>query len=236
MKTKTRHAPFLGQILHFLDRQRHIGGMLWSNSRGRPLNAPTAFIHPCQPTVAKEPPSGPGWAHELKHDGYRLQIHVRDGRVRLYTMNGNDWTKRYPRIVEEAARLRAPLIIDAEVVHLSADGVPDFDTLHSRTADENAVALAFDLLLSGEDIRRQLLVERKTALKWVLHKAREGIQYVEHGEGHGDKLFAAVCNLGLEGIVSKKLTAPYRSGPSKAWIKVKNPKSPAATRAIDGTF
>jgi ATP-dependent DNA ligase len=150
MKTKTRHAAFLGQILHFLDRQRYIGGMLWRNSRGRPLNAPTAFIHPCQPTVAKEPPSGPGWAHELKHDGYRLQIHVRDGRVRVYTMNGNDWTKRYPRIVEEAARLRAPLIIDAEVVHLSADGVPDFDTLHSRTADENAVALAFDLLLSGE--------------------------------------------------------------------------------------
>jgi bifunctional non-homologous end joining protein LigD len=137
--------------------------------------------------------------------------------------------------VEEAAWLRAPLIIDAEVVHLSADGVSDFDALHSRIADE-AVALGFDLLLSGEDIRRQPQIERKTALKWVLRKAREGIQYVEHAEGHGDKLFAAVCNLGLEGIVSKKLTAPYRSGPSKAWIKVKNPKSPAATRAIDGTF
>ena len=174
----------------------YIGGMLWRNSRGRPLNAPAAFIHPCQPTVAKEPPSGPGWAHELKHDGYRLQIHVRDGRVRLYTMNGNDWTKRYPRIVEEAARLREPLIIDAEVVHLSAEGVADFDALHSRTADEKAVALAFDLLLSGEDIRRQPLIERKTALKWVLRKAREGIQYVEHAEGYGDKLFAAVCNLG----------------------------------------
>ena len=123
--------------------------MLGRNSRGGPLNAPAAFIHPCQPTVAKQPPSGSGWAHELKHDGYRLQIHVRDGRVRLYTMNGNDWTKRYPRILEEAARLRAPLIIDAEVVHLSNDGVADFDALHSRTADENAVALAFDLLLAG---------------------------------------------------------------------------------------
>jgi ATP-dependent DNA ligase len=87
------------------------------NSRGRPINAPLSFIHPCQPAVAPKPPVGPGWVHELKHDGYRLQIHVRDGRVRLYTMNGNDWTKRYPRIVEEAARLRAPLIIDAEVVH-----------------------------------------------------------------------------------------------------------------------
>ena len=68
------------------------------------------------------------------------------------------------------------------------------------------------------------------------HKAREGIQYVEHAEGHGDRLFAAVCRLGLEGIVSKKLDAPYRSGRSRTWIKVKNPKSPAATRAKDGTF
>jgi bifunctional non-homologous end joining protein LigD len=212
--------------------------MLWRvhNSRGRPRNAPAAFIHPCQPIVAKQPPTGPGWAHELKHDGYRLQIHVRDGRVHLYTMNGSDWTKRYPRIVEEAARLREPLIIDAEVVHLSADGVSDFDALHSRTADEKAVALAFDLLLSGEDIRGQPLIERKTALKWVLRKAREGIQYVEHAEGHGDKLFAAVCNLGLEGIVSKRLTSKYISGPSKSWIKVKNPKAPAATRTRDGTF
>jgi len=90
------------------------------------------------------------------------------------------------------------LIIDAEVVCLDGKGVPSFDTLDSRVADESAVALAFDLLLSGEDIRRQPLIERKTALKWVLRKAREGIQYVEHAEGHGDKLFAAVCNLGLE--------------------------------------
>src|SRR6476661_6059696 len=210
--------------------------MVFHSSRGRPLNAPAAFIRPCLPTVAQEPPRGPGWLHELKHDGYRLQIHVRDARVRLFTMNGADWTKRYPRIVEEAARLRAPLIIDAEVVCLDQKGVPDFEALHSRTADEKAVALAFDLLLSGEDIRRHPLVERKTALKWVLRKARVGIQYVEHAEGHGHKLFAAVCNLGLEGIVSKKLNAPYRSGPSRTWIKVKNPKSPAATRSIDGTF
>jgi len=210
--------------------------MVLRSSRGRPLNAPAAFIHPCQPTVAKQPPKGPGWAHELKHDGYRLQIHVRDGRVRLYTINGNDWTKRYPRIVEEAARLRAPLIIDAEVVHLSTDGVPDFDALHRCTADEKAVALAFDLLLSGDDIRRQPLIERKNVLRWVLRNARGGIQYVEHTEGDGAKMFKAVCKLGLEGIVSKKLTAPYRSGPSRTWIKVKNPKAPAATRAIDGTF
>jgi ATP-dependent DNA ligase len=71
-----------------------MGDIVLRGSRGRPLNAPAAFIHPCQPIVAKQPPSGPGWAHELKHDGYRLQIHVRDGRVRLYTINGNNWTDR----------------------------------------------------------------------------------------------------------------------------------------------
>jgi len=80
--------------------------MLWRvrNSRGRPLNAPVAFIHPCQPIVAKQPPSGPGWAHELKHDGYRLQIHVRDGRVRLYTINGANWSKD-PRFTPKSGHL-----------------------------------------------------------------------------------------------------------------------------------
>src|SRR4249920_1818306 len=169
-------------------------------------SAPASFIQPCRPTVVTTPPSGPGWVHELKHDGYRLQIHVRDGRVRLYTRNGADWTKRYSRIVEEATRLREPLIIDAEVVCLSDKGVADFDLLHSWIADEKAVALAFDLLVSGDDIRRQPLIERKNALRWVLRKACEGVQYVEDTDGDGQKMFAAVCKLGLEGIVSKKLT------------------------------
>ena len=205
-------------------------------SRGRPTTAPAAFIHPCQPTVAKQLPTGPGWAHELKHDGYRLQIHVRNGRVRLYTMNGNDWTKRYPRIVEEASRLREPLIIDAEVVHLLAKGVADFDALHSRATDEKAVACAFDLLIAGDDIRRRPLFERKATLKWVLRRSRGGIQYIDHTQGDGEEMFAAVCKLGLEGMVSKRLTSIYRSGPSKSWLKIKNPKSPAATRAADRTF
>jgi bifunctional non-homologous end joining protein LigD len=210
--------------------------MVLRSSRGRPLNAPAAFIHPCQPIVAKQPPSGPGWAHELKHDGYRLQIHVRDGRVRLFTMNGDDWSKRYPQIVRTASRIQSAAIIDAEVVWLDLDGMPHFDSLHSRVNDQTATACAFDLLLlDGEDLRRKPYVERKAALRKLLQHGR-GIQYVEHAEGHGDRLFAAACKLGLEGIVSKKLDAPYKSGPSKAWLKIKNPKAPAATRAADGTF
>ena len=123
--------------------------MLWRvrNSRGKPSNAPAAFIHPCQPIVAKQPPSGPGWAHELKHDGYRLQIHVRDGRVKLYTMNGADWSKRYPLIVDAAAHIKGNAILDAEVVWIGPDEVADFDALHSRVNDKSASACAFDLLM-----------------------------------------------------------------------------------------
>jgi bifunctional non-homologous end joining protein LigD len=78
--------------------------------------------------------------------------------------------------------------------------------------------------------------KRKAALRKLLKAGCAGIQYVEHADGHGDRLFAAACKLGLEGIVSKKLNAPYKSGPSKAWLKIKNPEAPAATRVIDGTF
>ena len=92
------------------------------------------------------------------------------------------------------------------------------------------------MIINGDDLRRHPLRERKLALGKLLLRSLDGIQYVEHAEGHGDKMFAAVCQLGLEGIVSKKLDAPYRSGPSKTWIKVKNPKAPATTRATDGTF
>src|SRR5215813_10192465 len=206
------------------------------NSRGRPKSASTAFIVPCRPTVASRPPTGPCWAHELKHDGYRLQIHIRDGRVRLYTRNGADWSKRYPRIVAAAARIKGSAIIDAEAVYLDAKGRAQFDLLHSRLNDHVAIATAFDLLmLNDEDMRRKPFILRKAALRKLLRQ-NEDIQYVAHIKGDGAKMFQAVCKLGLEGIVSKKLDAPYRSGPSKNWIKVKNPKAPAATRALDGTF
>jgi bifunctional non-homologous end joining protein LigD len=173
--------------------------MLWRvrNSRGRPKSAPAAFIRPCRPTVSKCPPSGPSWVHELKHDGYRLQIHVRDGRVRLYTMNAADWTKRYPRVVEEASRIKGSAILDAEVVCLDAEGVAQFNALHARSADNLAIACAFDLLmLNGDDLCGKPLAERKAALRKLLRRSGGGIQYVEHVEGDGDKMFEAACRLG----------------------------------------
>jgi bifunctional non-homologous end joining protein LigD len=103
--------------------------------------------------------------------------------------------------------------------------------------DHAALACAFDLMmLDGDDLRRKPLAERKATLRKVLRRTRDGIQYVEHVEGDGAEMFKAICKLGLEGIVSKKLDSPYKSGPSKTWLKIKNPKASAATRAMDGTF
>jgi ATP-dependent DNA ligase len=152
-------------------------------------------------------------------------------------MNGADWSKRYRLIVQEGARINGTAIFDAEVVWIGPDGVADFDALHSRVNDHSAIACAFDLLmLDGDDLRKEPFSERKAALRKVLKRTGLGIQYVEHSEGDGAKMFRAVCQLGLEGIVSKKLDSPYRSGPSKTWLKIKNPKAPAATRVADGMF
>jgi bifunctional non-homologous end joining protein LigD len=97
--------------------------------------------------------------------------------------------------------------------------------------------LAFDLLMhDGDDLRRRPFRERKLALGKLLIRSRGGVQYVEHTDGHGEKLFEAVCDLGLEGIVFKRLTSVYRSGPSRTSIKVKNPNAPADTRTLDGTL
>src|SRR5262245_38084621 len=127
--------------------------------RGRPLNAPAAFIHPCRPIVAKQPPTGPGWAHELKHDGYRLQIHGRDGRVRLYTINGADWSKRCPLITRDAARIDSSAILDTEVVWLGSDGVSDFEALHSRANDGPVYQTRSSLKQSRGQARVQLLFQ-----------------------------------------------------------------------------
>ena len=215
-----------------------MAAMLWRvrNSRGRGYT-PAAFLPPARPMLAQKPPSGPGWVHEVKHDGYRLQIHVRDGRARLYTMNAANWTYRYPLVTAAAARLKVSAIVDAELVCTDADGVSQFDTLHSRCFDHQAVACAFDLLmLGGEDLRRRPLSERKNALKKLIARAGDGLQYVEHAARDGAEMFALACKLGLEGIVCKRLEAPYRSGRVRSWLKVKNPNSPAMLRIEDGTF
>jgi bifunctional non-homologous end joining protein LigD len=103
------------------------------------------FIDPCIPTLAAKPPSGPGWVHEIKHDGYRLIVR-RDGKaVRLFTRRGHDWTERYPAIAAAAAKVRAKSFTqDGEAVVTGQDGVAVFDALHRRHKVTNAMLHAFD--------------------------------------------------------------------------------------------
>jgi bifunctional non-homologous end joining protein LigD len=200
-------------------------------SRKRSFRAPAAFITPCRPTTVDQAPNGDGWAHEIKHDGYRLQIHVHGATARLYTITGTDWTPRYPLIAEAARRIKVPAIIDAEAVIQRADGVTDFEALHARTRDSDVIAFAFDLMmLDGKDLRRRPWIERRATLKKLLGRNLAGIVFNKHIEGDGPAFYAHACKLGLEGIVSKRIDAPYRSGMSKTWLKVKNPNAPGVLR------
>jgi bifunctional non-homologous end joining protein LigD len=196
------------------------------------------FIDPCIPTLAAKPPSGPDWVHEIKHDGYRLIVR-RDGKaVRLFTRRGHDWTHRYPSIAAGAAMLRArSFTLDGEAVVCGADGLAVFDALHRRHEATDAILYAFDLLeLNGKDLRPMPLSERRAKLARLLARASTGIVFNEHTDEEGAVVFRHACKLGLEGIVSKRLTAPYHSGPSRDWIKVKNPDSPAMRRAREGRW
>jgi bifunctional non-homologous end joining protein LigD len=171
--------------------------------------------------------------HEFKHDGYRLMVRREGTTVRLFTRRGYDWTDRYPAIAAAAAKLRArSFTLDGEAVVCGADGVAVFDALHRRGTVSEAILQAFDLLeLNGEDHRPLPLARRKNRLIRLLANVPPGIELIEHTHIDGAAVFRHACAMGLEGIVSKRLSAPYRSGVSKDWIKVKNPDSPAMLRA-----
>jgi bifunctional non-homologous end joining protein LigD len=194
----------------------------------------SGFIAPCIPTRAYKVPSGPGWVHEIKHDGYRLQVRREGDAVRLFTRRGYDWSGRYPAIVLAAMRLRRArsFTLDGEAVVCGPDGIAIFDALHRRGTVNEAMLYAFDLLeLDGEDLRALPLGDRKKRLAKLLGTRRIGIVISEHTDEDGATIFQQACKMGLEGIVSKRLSAPYRSGPSRDWIKVKNPDSLAMIRA-----
>jgi len=187
----------------------------------------------CLPTRATAVPDGPDWVHEVKYDGYRLRLE-RDGkRVRLITRGGYNWTDRYPWIVEAARKVRQKrFVIDGEAVVLGVDGVSDFDALHSRQHDEEVQLCAFDLLVEGNDDLRKLPLHLR--LERLLARRPEGVfvNPFERGE-IGPHLFRAACQMGLEGLVSKRRDRPYQSGRSKHWIKVKNRKHPAMSRVME---
>ena len=202
----------------------------WSPDRipgAKPARFPR-FILPSLAALRTEVPAGAGFVHELKLDGYRIQSHLRDGRVKLYTRSGIDWTNRLPTIAAEVASLPAKeLVIDGEIVSAEAEGRTSFSALQDdlkQARHDRMVYYSFDLLhLDGFVTRAAPLVERKRALQSVLSDAgttAPHIFYSEHFED-GAELYARASEMGFEGIVSKKASAPYRSGRTPQWLKVK---------------
>jgi bifunctional non-homologous end joining protein LigD len=193
---------------------------------------PTGSIIPAQPVLASKPPSGPGWVHEIKHDGYRVIVRRDGAAVRLYSRNANDWTARLRAIADGAERIKArSFTIDGEAVVLGPDGLSRFEELSGREAADTAILYAFDLIeRDGEDMRNRPFLDRKNALARLLRNTTAGILFNEHIVEDGAVVFAHACQLGAEGIVSKKVDGTYRSGPCRVWIKVRNPASLAVQR------
>ena len=197
-------------------------------SKGKKVAALPDFIAPELCTLVDRPPSAAGWCHEIKFDGYRVQLRVEDGEATLKTRKGLDWTDKFGAIAREASVLPDALI-DGEIVALDHNGAPDFSSLQAALSDgktDNLIFYAFDLLFAdGMDIRALPLAERKAQLKRLLDARAKGkaklIHYVTHFEDDGDTILQSARRLGLEGIVSKKLSSPYRSGRSENWTKAK---------------
>ncbi len=193
--------------------------------KAAPATALPAFVPPQLARNVDRPPAGEGWAHEIKFDGYRLQLRVDGGACRVLTRTGLDWTHRFKELAVEAARL-PPGLYDGEAVMLDAEGAPDFAGLQAALQDGRTgeiVFYAFDLLFTGGDDLRELpLAQRKARLHPLVDAAATPhLRYVEHFETGGDAVLSSACSMHLEGIVSKKLDAPYASGRSESWVKAK---------------
>lgn len=186
------------------------------------------FIAPQLCTSVERPPSGNDWIHEIKFDGYRIQMRVEDGNVTLKTRKGLDWTPKFGAIAA-AARALPDCIVDGEIVALDHQGSPDFAGLQAALSDEKTddlIFFAFDLLFfRGQDLRQQSLLDRKQALRALIEKVygkdQTEIRYVEHFESGGEAVLKSACRMSLEGIVSKQAAARYASGRTDSWIKAK---------------
>jgi bifunctional non-homologous end joining protein LigD len=195
-------------------------------------NLPPGFVIPAQPVEAFEPPSGPNYVHEIKHDGCRLIVR-RDGpKIRLYSRNAVDLTARLTGIAGAASGINTKsATIDGEAVFLGPDSLPGFDDPSSREGGRAAMLYAFDLIEhDGEDLRQRPFLDRKATLARLLRDTKAGILFNEHIAVDGPTVFAHACRFGAEGIVSKHIDSTYRSGRCPAWIKVRNPAHVAVRR------
>jgi bifunctional non-homologous end joining protein LigD len=196
--------------------------------RGKNVTRLPRFIDPQLCKLLDRPPAGSGWIHEVKFDGYRIQARVEGHSAALRTRKGLDWTDKFSEIAKACAKL-PDCILDGEIVALDHNGAPDFAGLQAALSDgktDELIFFVFDLMFSpGEDLRALPLAERKARLQALLSKARihsdAVIRYVEHFEAAGDTVLKSACRMSLEGIESKQIRAPYRSGRGDSWTKTK---------------
>ena len=205
--------------------------LVWNSRKGpepaAPVAAePPAFVPPQLCHVVDRPPTGADWVHEIKFDGYRMQLRVEGGQATLKTRKGLDWSKRFPEVIADAKSL-PDCMVDGEIVAANANGSPDFGALQAalsagRTA--KLVFFVFDMLFEGRwDLRALALRERKARLQAMFRAASKlsRIRFVEHFGSGGEALLKSACTMGLEGIVSKRLDAPYVSRRADSWVKSK---------------
>ena len=179
------------------------------------------FIEPALASSIEKVPSGARWIHEIKFDGYRVQIHLANEAVKIFTRRGHDWTNRFKKIADDAWHIAAgSAIIDGEVVVPAENGTTDFSVLQNELKGKSnkIVMVAFDLLyLNGYDLRKLPLIERKTHLKKIIDGT--DLQFSESFEVDGPDMFAHACKVGLEGVVSKVRDSRYASGRGNDWVK-----------------
>lgn len=189
-----------------------------------PQPVPT-FLPYQHPRLVAEPPTGERWIHEIKFDGYRMQVRVVAGEPIFYTRNGHDWTDRLPELAAEAARL-PDCILDVELVALNLKGQPDFSDLRASLSPGRTgrlVMFVFDILWRGQDdLRRFKLADRKMILEGIVGTdPRAKFRRVEPLPQGGPAMLQAACRMGLEGIVSKRRDSVYSAGRNDTWVKAK---------------
>ncbi len=198
-----------------------------SSLKGARKAALPAFVEPTLATLVSKPPTGTRWLHEIKFDGYRLEVRIEAGRIRLLTRSGLDWTGKFGKEILAAFR-DLPVgtaLIDGELVVEPAAGASDFSALQADLSEgrtDRFVFYAFDLLyLDGYDLTACPLIRRKELLQTIISSETGKLRFSSHFDANGDLLLTHACRLSLEGIVSKIANDPYRSGRGKTWVKSK---------------
>jgi bifunctional non-homologous end joining protein LigD len=175
------------------------------------------FVVPALASATDRVPSGERWIHEIKFDGYRVQVHLANEAVKVFTRRGHDWTKRFKKVSDDAWH---SAIIDGEIVVPATDGTTDFSVLQNELTGKSTkiVLVAFDLLyLNGRDIQKLPLFQRKAELKKII--AGTDVQFSASFEIDGNEMFAHACKIGLEGVVSKVRDSVYPVGRTNNWVK-----------------